>query len=139
MHGGKRNGAGRKPGSLNKRTVALRDISDEALFAGVLPLEVMLRNMRFYYKRARKLERLLDKSDPAAADSICEQIGQARLMSQRCAVQAAPFIHPKLSPVPASPTLCPVQQYPGWRPPEAPQSTSEEETRKANRANRTIN
>ena len=52
FHGGKRKGAGRKPGSLNKRTVALRDISDEALFAGLLPLQVMLQNMRFYDKRS---------------------------------------------------------------------------------------
>ena len=56
MHGGKRNGAGRKPGSLNKRTVALRAISDEALFAGLLPLQVMLQNMRFYDNEVRRLK-----------------------------------------------------------------------------------
>ena len=41
-------------------------------------------------------------------------------MSQRFAVQAALFVHPKrLSPVAAAPTLDPVREYPRWRPPEA--------------------
>ena len=139
MHGGKRRGAGRRPGSLNKRTLALQAISDQALFAGVSPLQVMLQNMRFYDKEARRLKRLLLRSDPAAAESITAEISKARLLSQRFAVEAAPYVHPKLSPVSASQTSSPSQEYPRWRPPEAPQSTSEEESRKAHRANRTIN
>jgi hypothetical protein len=134
MHGGKREGAGRKPGSLNKRTLALRDLSEEAFTAGVLPLEVMLRNMRFYDKEVGRLKRLLRRSDPAAAQSIRHEINKACLLSQRFAVLAAPYVHPKLSPVSAS-----VRECPPWCPLEAPQSTSAEETRKAHRSNRTIN
>jgi hypothetical protein len=41
--GGKRPGAGRKPGSANRRT---REIADAASFSGVTPLEWMLSVVR---------------------------------------------------------------------------------------------
>lgn len=42
-HGGKREGAGRPPGSLNKRT---REIAEAALQSGQSPLEFALQVMR---------------------------------------------------------------------------------------------
>jgi hypothetical protein len=44
--GGKREGAGRKPGSATKKT---REIADRAATEGVMPLEVMLNAMRTLY------------------------------------------------------------------------------------------
>jgi hypothetical protein len=50
--GGSQPNAGRKKGGINARTAALRNIADEALAAGITPLEVMLDNMRYYHGRA---------------------------------------------------------------------------------------
>ena len=70
--GGKRAGAGRKPGSATKRT---REIADAAAAEGVTPLEVMLKAMREHYDAERW--------DEAAA----------------VAKDAAPYMHPKLAAI----------------------------------------
>lgn len=70
--GGKREGAGRKPGSATKRT---REIADKAMAEGVTPLEVMLKAMRVHVEAQRW--------DEAAA----------------VAKDAAPYVHPKLASV----------------------------------------
>jgi hypothetical protein len=66
--GGKRLGAGRKPGSLTKRT---REIAEGAAAAGEQPLEFMLRLMR----------------DPGVDPD----------RRANMAIAAAPYIHPRLS------------------------------------------
>ena len=66
--GGKRPGAGRKPGSLTKRT---REIAEGAAATGEAPLEFMLRVMR----------------DPRANAAIRADMAKS----------AAPYIHPRLS------------------------------------------
>ncbi|MCL2887471.1 MAG: hypothetical protein FWF20_12005 [Betaproteobacteria bacterium] len=45
--GGARSGAGRKPGSKNRKT---REIADKAAKDGITPLEVMIEAMRDAYK-----------------------------------------------------------------------------------------
>lgn len=70
--GGARPGAGRKVGSVARKTRELRWIATEA---GVTPLEVMLEAMRAHYKAQR-----LDEAAAIAKD-------------------AAPYIHPRLSSV----------------------------------------
>jgi hypothetical protein len=72
-HGGKREGAGRKPGSPTKRR---REIIDEAAKDGITPLEYMLAVLRD------------EKADTDRRD--------------RMAAAAAPYIHPRLSNVEAS-------------------------------------
>lgn len=67
--GGKREGAGRPPGSATKRT---REIADRALSEGKTPLEVMLELMR----DASNLEFRLE-----------------------AAKAAAPYVHPRLSSI----------------------------------------
>lgn len=71
-HGGRRPGAGRKPGSATKKT---RDIADKAAATGLTPLEVMLEAMNAL-REAGDLER-----------------------AAGVAKDAAPYIHPKLSSV----------------------------------------
>lgn len=68
--GGKREGAGRKPGSLSKKT---REIATRVAEEGITPLEFLLRVMR---DEAQQLERRID-----------------------AAKSAAPFVHAKLSAV----------------------------------------
>ena len=70
--GGRRPGAGRKKGSLTRKT---REIANQAAEEGVSPLEVMLKAMRVYY----------DAGDYANAATF--------------AAAAAPYCHPRLSAV----------------------------------------
>lgn len=71
-HGGRRKGAGRKPGAATSKT---REIADMAAAKGITPLEVMLEAMNSL-REAGELER---------AASVAKD--------------AAPYIHPKLSSV----------------------------------------
>ena len=76
MRGGVRKGAGRKPGSKNRKTLLRMEIGEEALKAGKLPLEVMLQRMR----------ELIAKPDAASRKEAC-----------LIASWAAPYVHARLS------------------------------------------
>jgi hypothetical protein len=111
--GGKREGAGRTPGALTKRT---RETAERALATGMNPLEVMLDNMRHFQQVALDAEATLEG---LTASEFSEQISPnaspedqfkfllaqvkktvgLRSMAQECARDAAPYIHPKLSAV----------------------------------------
>lgn len=95
---------GRPVGALAKRTKALRAIADEALASGVHPLSIMLENMRFFHseadallakvlvglKKQEKTERLVE---------LLASLTNSRMKAQSCAVDAAPYVHAKLSAV----------------------------------------
>jgi hypothetical protein len=68
--GGRRNGAGRPRGSVNRRT---REVAERAALQGVTPLEVLLEAMRRHYDAGE-----LDRAAAFAKD-------------------AAPYMHPRLS------------------------------------------
>lgn len=70
--GGKREGAGRKPGTANVKT---REIANKALEEGISPLEVMLSAMRKAY----------DSADYKEAATYAKD--------------AAPYVHPRLAAV----------------------------------------
>ena len=72
QHGGRRPGAGRKPGSAARKT---REIADRAAEEGITPLEVMLKAMRIHADAERW--------DDAAS----------------VAKDAAPYMHARLSSV----------------------------------------
>jgi len=76
--GGKRAGAGRKPGSANART---REIADKAAAEGVTPLEYLLLLMRKPY--------------PENADH--NTLAQYDAMKLDAAKAAAPYMHPRLA------------------------------------------
>jgi hypothetical protein len=69
-HGGRRKGAGRKPGAKTKKT---QEIAARAAEQGVTPLEVLLGAMRLYHER-----------------------GQIALACA-AAKDAAPYVHPRLA------------------------------------------
>jgi hypothetical protein len=82
--GGRRPGAGRKPGSVNKKT---REIAERAVSEGITPLEVQLQTMRALWAEANNGNTLdLEKATEACA----------------IAKDAAPYIHPRLSSIEAS-------------------------------------
>lgn len=104
LHIGAKPGAGRPPGSLSARTKFIRAVSDNAIRAGVTPLEVMLDNMRWYYQKAGDLlQEILDarKKKQLSEDHIIAlaKVYQYREHSQKCAADAAPFVHARLSAV----------------------------------------
>jgi hypothetical protein len=109
-HGGRREGSGRKPGAVTKRT---REIADQALAEGKSPLEVMLENMRHFQQVALDAEAVLagltveeiGGKDMAPEEQFKMLMAKAknaagfRQMAQECARDAAPFIHAKLASV----------------------------------------
>lgn len=88
--GGKRPGAGRKPGAATRRT---RAVADRASATGLTPLDVMLDVMRFQHALARSEMEKGEEARPAIlADAMTRALSAAR--------DAAPYMHPRLTPVP---------------------------------------
>lgn len=101
-----KNKGGRPVGSIGHRTKMLRAVSDKALQKGVAPIEVMLENMRFFHQKADVLQtavvtKLSKKSlkSEEAMELLLEfkELGANRMKAQSCAVDAAPYVHPRLS------------------------------------------
>ena len=83
--GGKRPGAGRKPGIANRKT---REIADKAAADGITPLEVMLATMRALWDGAvGKDGKVTDFEKALAACSV----GKG----------AAPYMHPRMQQIDA--------------------------------------
>lgn len=82
-HGGRRPGAGRKPGSATKRT---RAVADQLAEEGVMPLEIITEVMRKVWEEANVGGRL--------------NLGKA-MQAVALAEKAAPYMHAKLSSVAA--------------------------------------
>ncbi len=102
--GGRRIGAGRKPGAVTVRT---RDVANKIAGEGPTPLMQMYENMRFWRARADEIldeHDALEFADPDAGltrrkSELMEASLQARICAQQCAVQLAPFVHPRLAAV----------------------------------------
>lgn len=77
--GGKRSGAGRKAGSLTKRT---REVAEKAAEEGITPLEYMLKVMR---------------QETTHEDPKVEIAREA--MAFEAAKAAAPYMHPRLAAI----------------------------------------
>ena len=80
MHGGRREGAGRRPGAVNKRT---REIAMAAAAAGITPLEVLLNTMRAAWARSQ--------------DGTIQ--GDDLMLALSCAERSAAYIHPRIQAV----------------------------------------
>jgi hypothetical protein len=99
--------AGRRPGSATRLT---RKLANDLIRQGYAPLEVMISNMLFWHKRsesiARRIELLssenVEGSDQAKDEKYDELVRDyvtARENAQKCAVEAAPYCHPRLQSV----------------------------------------
>jgi hypothetical protein len=101
--GGARPGAGRKEGSLTKRT---REIAEAAAAQGIAPLEVMMSTMMALYKDADNCSRdhhdhgdgVGDHDDGHSA-MITENRIKLLNMAATIARHAAPYVHPRLSAI----------------------------------------
>jgi hypothetical protein len=111
MRGGAGRNQGRKPGSVNVQSAKTRAIIEQAAEEGILPLQVMLDNIRFYTKQANELIAKLiaegveeaplieegeDAPEPNAG--VIEAIGQVlglRKLAGEEAARAAQYVHPR--------------------------------------------
>lgn len=101
---------------MNHRTKALRQLTDDLIFGGVTPLEVMLTQMRAFVSEADKvkaeLAHHLSLSEPRRAkdvkkfkedrEAIRTRLSMLQEGAMDRAVQAAPYVHPKLASVAVS-------------------------------------
>ena len=101
--GGARPGAGRKEGSLTKRT---REIAEVAAAQGITPLEVMMSTMMALYKEAGNCGRdqhdhgdKANEHDDGHAAMITENRIKLLNMAATIARHAAPYVHPRLSAI----------------------------------------
>ncbi len=85
-HKGTPKTGGRRKGSFNKTTAAMREMTNRALAAGITPMELMLDNMRYFYSQA------------LLADDEVARI-ELRARAQVCAKDVAPYVHPKLATI----------------------------------------
>lgn len=80
MHGGRRDGAGRKPGSKNDKSA---EIAQQAAAKGLTPLEYMLDILR---------------AEPSAEAEPAVKLSH-QAMRFEAAKAAAPYIHPRLNAI----------------------------------------
>lgn len=124
--GGARKNSGKKKGSINARTKAIREVADKALRSGLTPLDVMMKNMRFYAEEAKGILDEIMKVVAEAQGSVPDEgtlkeinrllgaLNSAKLNAQNCASDAAPYVHAKISSVTLSgPKGGPIQQILG--------------------------
>ena len=105
--GGPGRGQGRKPGSVNVQTKRTREIIEKAAEEGILPLQVMLDNIRFYTREADKLIAELltggalpigDAANPLGESPLLEAIKSVvglRKLAGEEAARAAQYVHPR--------------------------------------------
>lgn len=106
-NGGARKGAGRPQAFLTKtaKDTAVR-ATDEA---GITPFEVMINNMAFWFGQAEKLSKKIetqietaDLTDPKQIEDLTNAVKRLvsyREFAQKCAVDAAPYRHPRLAAI----------------------------------------
>lgn len=93
--GGKRPGAGRPRGAKQKVPNVDRRKAAEG---GLMPLDVMLGNMRFFHAEAAALLAKasgIENPGPEAIDTL-KALFATRQQAQECAKDAAPYLHAKL-------------------------------------------
>jgi hypothetical protein len=109
--GGKREGAGRRAGGQNSKTIARLAVAAHAQKSGVAPADIMYKNMLIWDRQADAADQFvaelsaeaIKKMAPDQAfDYLLMQAMKAvgfRQLAQRAAADLAPFKHPKLSAV----------------------------------------
>jgi hypothetical protein len=89
---------GRARGTVNKASAARQA---EVAATGVTPLDVMLKNMRTAIAMAEALEKMLEEPGLASESriAILGEVARHRAIAQKCAADAAPYVHPKLASI----------------------------------------
>jgi hypothetical protein len=90
--GGARAGAGRKTGSLTKRT---RQIAEAVAIQGITPLEVMMKVMHQLYEEAGNVSEQDLGNKESASEARIKLLNMAATVGRH----AAPYVHPRLSAI----------------------------------------
>ena len=90
--GGARAGAGRKTGSLTKRT---RQIAEAVATQGITPLEVMMKVMHQLYEEAGNVSKQDLGDKELASEARIKLLNMAATVGRH----AAPYVHPRLSAI----------------------------------------
>ena len=85
--GGRRPGAGRKPGAVTLKT---REMANAGIKDGITPLEVILRTMRHLWKDAEAIDEKTGKALIINTDKAKEAMAVA--------ASAAPYCHARIAP-----------------------------------------
>ena len=94
QNGGARPGAGRKKGAGATKT---QELVAKATAGGVTPLEVLIGDMRYFYQLADEhLSASRNMADDKEREEYLKNAIKLKSVARDCAVQAAPYIHPKL-------------------------------------------
>jgi hypothetical protein len=101
--GGKREGAGRKPGGRNERTIRSLSLRDQMLNSSYPPLVVFQKNIEWSLREAEQLEKALEPlnvvgMDAAKIEALNEtrrQIIALRATAADVASKAAPYVQPR--------------------------------------------
>lgn len=88
--GGKRPGAGRKPGTANVKTA---EIAAKAMAEGITPIEVLLKTMRKLHQASEDGQVVIGNDGETLTP-----IGLS-MMAAEVAAKAAPYCHPRLNAV----------------------------------------
>jgi hypothetical protein len=96
--GGARPGAGRKPGSQNKRTKVIAAIAEKVAAGetGATPLEILTETMYWLRDRAREDKPYVEGKGQSA--KVYSPL-QLRMLAAETAAKAAPYVHPRLANV----------------------------------------
>lgn len=92
QRGGRRPGAGRKPGTKSKIVKARTEKVLALLASGSTPLDAMLRKMNWHLAKADKEARKGDKADLPTIEAALDKADEA-------ARGAAPYTHPRLAAI----------------------------------------
>jgi hypothetical protein len=93
---------GKMPDGSRARRIRPPQLGRPRSRPGVTPLEVMLDNMRSAYQRALELEKQLDDLPPEELEAglqLMGEIARQRQIAQKCAADAANYVHPKLASI----------------------------------------
>lgn len=96
--GGARPGAGRKPGSKNKRTKVIAAIAEKVAAGetGATPLEILTETMYWLRDRARQNKPYVEGKGQSA--KVYSPL-QLRMLAAETAAKTAPYVHPRLANV----------------------------------------
>ena len=110
--GGTRPGAGRKRKTEQpaiaaalraQRAVAQHRVDTKVKLDAAMPVEIMLDNMRFAHTQAQnaaqEIARIEQDTGQMADILLYKTMMSFRVMAQRCAEGAAPYLHPRLAAV----------------------------------------
>ena len=87
-----------------KKAETLRNLAivEQALADGMTPLHVMMKNLRWWQERAETAGNVLRAAYPRLEDCPADKVddvGRIRLVASKLAMDAAPYVHPRLAAI----------------------------------------